>query len=258
MPPPPLPPPPPGAARRPSAQACSVCTGCGQASPGKLSLGSAAKLPLEQPRRRGGAGERGVRRGDRQLLRAVCHSPRSGDASSRSNPSLPNYLALTSGSTQGIDSDCTDCSVSATNIVDQLEGARDRGRRTWRRAVGTVPWLAKHSPFAYCRPRPKRCPAAALRGWPATCARGGCRRTRGSRRTCATTATTAASARTAPNVPALLRERAPRGFLVGTGPRPRLPPGRDIVAGPGPVGCAPGSGDRPGRGPRPSSWACSR
>src|SRR5450631_3764325 len=28
------------------------------------------------------------------------------------HPSLPNYLALTSGSTQGITSDCTDCSVS--------------------------------------------------------------------------------------------------------------------------------------------------
>ncbi|MDQ6810292.1 MAG: alkaline phosphatase family protein, partial [Actinomycetota bacterium] len=40
------------------------------------------------------------------------------------HPSLPNYLALTSGSTDGISSDCTDCHVHAQNIVDQLEGAR--------------------------------------------------------------------------------------------------------------------------------------
>ena len=39
------------------------------------------------------------------------------------HPSLPNYLALTSGSTQGITSDCTSCSVAAPNIVDQLTSA---------------------------------------------------------------------------------------------------------------------------------------
>src|ERR1043165_9181643 len=37
------------------------------------------------------------------------------------HPSLPDYLALTSGSTHGIESDCTDCHVAARNIVDQLE-----------------------------------------------------------------------------------------------------------------------------------------
>src|SRR3954447_4515263 len=39
------------------------------------------------------------------------------------HPLLPNYLALTSGSTHGIDSDCTSCRVSAHNVVDQLEVA---------------------------------------------------------------------------------------------------------------------------------------
>src|SRR3954449_2587231 len=43
------------------------------------------------------------------------------------HPSLPNYLALTGGSTFGIDSDCTDCHVGARNIVDQLEDAH----RSW-------------------------------------------------------------------------------------------------------------------------------
>src|SRR3954462_2400885 len=39
------------------------------------------------------------------------------------HPSLPDYLALTSGSTHGIDSDCTDCHVSGQSVVDQLVGA---------------------------------------------------------------------------------------------------------------------------------------
>ena len=40
------------------------------------------------------------------------------------HPSLPNYLALTGGSTFGIDSDCTDCRVpSATSLADQLSAA---------------------------------------------------------------------------------------------------------------------------------------
>jgi hypothetical protein len=41
------------------------------------------------------------------------------------HPSLPNYLALTGGSTFGIDSDCTDCTVPQPNLVDQLEVAGD-------------------------------------------------------------------------------------------------------------------------------------
>ena len=51
------------------------------------------------------------------------------------HPSLPNYLALTSGSTQGITSDCTGCHVSARNLVDQLEGAH----RSWRGYMEDLP-----------------------------------------------------------------------------------------------------------------------
>ena len=43
------------------------------------------------------------------------------------HPSLPNYLALTGGSTFGIQSDCTSCSVDATSLVDQLERAHRAG-----------------------------------------------------------------------------------------------------------------------------------
>ena len=36
------------------------------------------------------------------------------------HPSLPNYLALTGGSTFGISSDCTDCSVPGSGLAGQL------------------------------------------------------------------------------------------------------------------------------------------
>src|SRR5438046_146767 len=44
------------------------------------------------------------------------------------HPSLPNYLALVSGTTAGITSDCTDCIVSARNLADTLEA----GGLTWK------------------------------------------------------------------------------------------------------------------------------
>jgi phosphatidylinositol-3-phosphatase len=72
------------------------------------------------------------------------------------HPSLPDYLALTSGSTHGIDSDCTDCHVNGRNVVDQLEAARI----TWKaymedmpkpcfRGAGSDGYAKKHNPFAY-------------------------------------------------------------------------------------------------------------
>jgi phosphatidylinositol-3-phosphatase len=72
------------------------------------------------------------------------------------HPSLPNYLALTSGSTHGINSDCTDCQVDAPNIVDQLEHAH----RSWKAYMEDLPnpcsqvagvegYAKKHDPFMY-------------------------------------------------------------------------------------------------------------
>jgi hypothetical protein len=72
------------------------------------------------------------------------------------HPSLPNYLALTSGSTQGIGSDCTECSVDAPNIVDQLEAAHI----SWKAYMEDQPspcfkggeaggYAKKHNPFIY-------------------------------------------------------------------------------------------------------------
>jgi phosphatidylinositol-3-phosphatase len=72
------------------------------------------------------------------------------------HPSLPDYLALTSGSTHGIDSDCTGCHVSARNVVDQLEAAGI----SWKAYMEDMPqpcfggasargYAKKHNPFAY-------------------------------------------------------------------------------------------------------------
>jgi phosphatidylinositol-3-phosphatase len=72
------------------------------------------------------------------------------------HPSLPNYLALTSGSTDGIASDCTACHVAAPNIVDQLEAAGI----SWKAYMEDLPrpcypgasagaYAKKHDPFMY-------------------------------------------------------------------------------------------------------------
>ena len=72
------------------------------------------------------------------------------------HPSLPNYLALTGGATFRITSDCTDCSVSETSLVDQLQAAH----LSWRAYMEDLPhpcftgasagdYAKKHNPFAY-------------------------------------------------------------------------------------------------------------
>jgi phosphatidylinositol-3-phosphatase len=73
-----------------------------------------------------------------------------------SHPSLPNYLALTAGSTFGITSDCTTCYVGATNIADQVESSG----RSWKAYMEDMPspcyagasagnYAMKHNPFMY-------------------------------------------------------------------------------------------------------------
>jgi len=73
-----------------------------------------------------------------------------------SHPSLPNYLALTAGSTFGIASDCTTCYVNATNIADQVEASG----RSWKAYMEDMPspcfsgasagnYAMKHDPFMY-------------------------------------------------------------------------------------------------------------
>ena len=51
------------------------------------------------------------------------------------HPSLPNYLALVSGSTQGITSDCTDCVVDAQSLANTIEASG----RTWEAYAEVLP-----------------------------------------------------------------------------------------------------------------------
>jgi Predicted phosphohydrolases len=71
------------------------------------------------------------------------------------HPSLPNYIALVSGSTQGITSDCTACFVNQPNLADLIEASG----RTWKSYEESMPspcfigdanpYAQKHDPFLY-------------------------------------------------------------------------------------------------------------
>ena len=85
------------------------------------------------------------------------------------HPSLPNYLALTGGSTAGITSDCTDCSVAGAGLAGQLASAGV----SWKAYMESLPspcfkgagageYAKKHDPFIYYR---------AIAANPAQCSR---------------------------------------------------------------------------------------
>jgi hypothetical protein len=66
-----------------------------------------------------------------------------------SHPSLPNYLALASGSTYGVRTDCTSCSFAGPTLGDQLTHAG----HTWAAYAEGYPssprFAKKHTPFLY-------------------------------------------------------------------------------------------------------------
>jgi acid phosphatase len=81
-----------------------------------------------------------------------------GSYSAVAHPSLPNYLALVSGSTQGITSDCTDCVVDGRSLADTLGAAH----RSWKVYAEGLPYAGftgassgeyakRHVPFLYFR-----------------------------------------------------------------------------------------------------------
>ena len=74
------------------------------------------------------------------------------------HPSLPNYIALVSGSTGGITTNCTGCSIDKPNLADSLEAAG----LSWRTYAEGLPnagftgpvfrrYAKKHNPFLYFR-----------------------------------------------------------------------------------------------------------
>ena len=83
------------------------------------------------------------------------------------HPSLPNYLALIGGDTFGIQSDCTNCFISAPSLPDGIEASG----RTWRNYAEDMPsacFLGRNgklytqviNPFIYfnlIRQNPVRC-----------------------------------------------------------------------------------------------------
>jgi hypothetical protein len=149
--------------------------GCGAARPGKpLALGTSAKLPASHASHvvtivlENEESDAVIGSASAPYINGLAHRYGAMTQSfAIRHPSLPNYLALTSGSTQGIDSDCTDCSVSSRNIVDQLEAARI----SWKAYLEDVPspcflgsaragYAKKHNPFAYYTDvvsSPRRC-----------------------------------------------------------------------------------------------------
>jgi phosphatidylinositol-3-phosphatase len=79
-----------------------------------------------------------------------------GDYRAITHPSLPNYLALVSGSTQGITNDCTDCTAPGRSLADTLGAAG----KTWKTYAEGIPspgftgatagrYAKKHDPFLY-------------------------------------------------------------------------------------------------------------
>jgi hypothetical protein len=83
-----------------------------------------------------------------------------------SHPSLPNYIALVSGDTQGITKDCINCFVDKPNLADLIE----KGGKTWKAYLEDMPsacflgdadpYFQKHNPFMYfdsVRLDPTRC-----------------------------------------------------------------------------------------------------
>lgn len=81
----------------------------------------------------------------------------ANDYEAVSHPSLPNYLALTSGTNAGITNDCSpaECLANVRNIADQIE----QSGRSWKMyaesmpapcsAKNSGPYAVKHNPFMY-------------------------------------------------------------------------------------------------------------
>jgi hypothetical protein len=99
-----------------------------------------------------------------QRRRSLPHGARQdlrvGDGLQRkTHPSLPNYLALTSGSTAGISTDCNPpggaCTAAVRNIADEVVASG----RSWRMYAEGMPapcathnvgeYAVKHVPFLY-------------------------------------------------------------------------------------------------------------
>jgi acid phosphatase len=65
------------------------------------------------------------------------------------HPSLPNYLAMVSGSTHGVTTDCSGCTQSGPTIGTQLTAAKKRWAAYAEGYPGSPRFAKKHVPFLY-------------------------------------------------------------------------------------------------------------
>jgi hypothetical protein len=128
-----------------------------------VACGAAPAAPVAQPR---GSRVIVVVMENEEGSAVIGHAPyvtrlaRRGGLAARSyairHPSLPNYLALTGGSTFGIGSDCTSCHVPGAGIAGQLDAAGVSWRAYMEdlphpcfRGASTGDYAKKHDPFLY-------------------------------------------------------------------------------------------------------------
>ncbi len=97
---------------------------------------------------------------DAPYLNGLAHDfATATDYSGVSHPSLPNYLAMTSGTTAGITNDCNPPGGSCLDTGPNLAQSIDRSGRTWKMYAESIPspcavantslYAVKHNPFMY-------------------------------------------------------------------------------------------------------------
>jgi len=131
-----------------------LCGGAKSATPQVPAFDHVAVVVLENKARSQVLGNRAAPAFNAFARRGAVLSGYQGAA----HPSLPNYLALVSGSTHGVTTDCTSCSVSGRSLADTLAA---RGL-TWKAYAEGLPrpgwtgpsrgrYAKKHVPFLYFR-----------------------------------------------------------------------------------------------------------
>jgi acid phosphatase len=83
------------------------------------------------------------------LERLAATYAQAGAYDAVAHPSLPNYLALVSGSTHGVTSDCTDCAMSGPTIGTQLSAKHLRWGVYAEGYPSSTRFAKKHVPFLY-------------------------------------------------------------------------------------------------------------
>jgi hypothetical protein len=71
------------------------------------------------------------------------------DEQAVAHPSLPNYLALVSGSTHGVTDDCTDCMQTGPTIASQLAASHRSAIAYAEGYPSSARFAKKHVPFLY-------------------------------------------------------------------------------------------------------------